>query len=262
MSTFDGSSAIAVGSGLLDISDISNGYVGASIVNPSRCKFQVIHAEMSYNYDIPSDGTPIIVPINMGNGPYTFKFMQNTSGTSYVEVGAMEVDVTLSSEFAPFLRPNIFCSYTSTSDCVTKAYQLASQAENEGDVVRAIYEWIVRNVSYDTNKASELATTTGYIPYPDETYSTGYGICFDYASLAAAMFRSLGIPCQIITGYVGPENLYHAWNMIYIDGKWVSVEITVDPDKWTRVDLTFAAADGSNTAFIGDGSSYTDRYVY
>jgi len=48
--------------------------------------------------------------------------------------------------------------------------------------------------------------------------------------------------------------------MIYIDGRWVSAQITVNPDTWTRVDLTFAAAGAGGT--IGDGTTYTDRYVY
>ena len=105
-----------------------------------------------------------------------------------------------------------------------------------------------------------MATATGYIPDPDRTYEERTGICFDYASLAAAMLRSLGIPCKIITGYVSPDGIYHAWNMVYIDGEWISVEISVGPDSWTRIDLTFAAAGAGST--VGDGTDYTDRYVY
>ena len=74
------------------------------------------------------------------------------------------------------------------------------------------------------------------------TLASGTGICFDYASLGAAMLRSLGIPCQVITGYVSPDDVYHAWNMVYIDGEWISVEISIKPNSWTRVDLTFAAS--------------------
>lgn len=262
LSAFNAQAATAVGPGFIDASNVSLGYVGASVTSNSRCKFQVISGDMSYNYDIPSDGTPIIAPINMGSGSYTFRLMQNTSGSNYAELGSLPVSVQLESEFAPFLRPNIFCEYNETSACVTKAFELAANAQNQGDVVRDIYEWVVRSIDYDTNKASQLASTTGYIPNPDETLSSGYGICFDYASLAAAMFRSLGIPCQIVTGYVQPDDLYHAWNMIYIDGSWVSAMITVDADDWTRIDLTFAASNGTNVSYIGSGTSYTDRYIY
>ncbi len=244
----------------IDTSHLSEGYVAASAVNGARLKFQVQSGDMSYNYDLPGDGTPIVCPLNMGDGSYRFRVMQNTSGSNYVEIAATTADVQLASEFEPYLRPNMFCSYTDDSACVQLARELAADAANEGDVVRAVYGWIRDNITYDTNKAAELADATGYVPDPDATLDTRMGICFDYASLAAAMFRSLGVPCKIVTGYVSPDGIYHAWNMIYIDGEWISVEIRVDPNTWTRIDLTFAAAGAGAT--VGDGTDYTDRYVY
>lgn len=245
-----------------DVSHLAQGYVGASAYSSARLKFQVIKDEMSYNYDLPGDGTPLVVPLNMGDGMYTFRVMQNTTGTSYVEIASLDQAVAMESEFAPFLRPNVFCNYNEGSAVVAKARELAQGATNTGEVVRNIYTWVVENITYDTEKAKQLAEATGYIPDPDETLASKTGICFDYASLAAAMFRSLGIPAQIITGYVSPNNLYHAWNMIYIDGEWVSVNFEVSPNTWTRTDLTFAAADPSSVSTAGDGTEYTDRYVY
>ena len=215
---------------------------------------------MSYNYDLPGDGTPIIVPTNMGDGPYTFRVMQNTSGNNYVELFSVIENVNLSSETAPFLVPNMFVNYNESSAVVAKARELAQGAANQGDVVRNIYQWVVDNITYDHDKAAQLASATGYVPDPDATLASGTGICFDYASLGAAMLRSLGIPCQVITGYVSPDDVYHAWNMVYIDGEWISVEISIKPNSWTRVDLTFAASGAAST--IGDGTSYTDRYTY
>jgi threonine dehydrogenase-like Zn-dependent dehydrogenase len=144
---------------------------------------------------------------------------------------------------------------------VDKARELVSGAENQGDAVKAVCNYIVQNVSYDTDKASQLSGTSGYVPNPDETFSTNKGICFDYASLGAAMLRSVGIPAKIITGYVSPEDLYHAWIMVYIDGSWSSAQFSVNPQSWSRVDLTFAA-DSSITGLVGDGKTYTERYVY
>ena len=258
--TFDANAAIGANDALIDTSNASLGYVGASAQNAAKLKFQVIKGEMSYNYDLSGDGTPIICPLNMGDGSYTLAVLQNTSGNNYVEVFSTTIDVALENQFVPFLRPNIYCDYTDDSACVKKARELAQGAQNEGDVARDIYEWITESISYDTGKAAELAQTTGYYPHPDDTLSSKSGVCFDYASLAAAMFRSLGIPCQIITGYVSPDNLYHAWNMVYLDGQWVSVQITINPDTWTRIDTTFAASGGGST--VGDGTTYTDRYVY
>lgn len=244
----------------IDTSAVSEGYVGAEAQSDSRLKFQVSKGEMSYNYDLPNDGTPIVVPVNMGDGTYTFRVMQNTSGNNYVELFSVIENVNLASETAPFLVPNMFVNYDESSAVVAKARELAQGAANQGDVVRNIYEWVVANITYDHDKAAELASVTGYVPDPDATLAAGSGICFDYASLGAAMLRSLGIPCKVITGYVSPDDVYHAWNMVYIDGEWVSVEISIKPNDWTRVDLTFAASGAAST--IGDGTSYTDRYTY
>lgn len=256
--------SFAGGNAAIDDSQTENGYVGARASTTSRCKLQVACGDMSYNYDLPEDGTPIIVPLNMGNGSYTFRVMQNTTGNSYVEIGRTGKVVQMTSRFDPFLRPNVYCEYGPTSDCVERAFMLAADAENEGDVVRSVYDWLIRHISYDNAKADELADTTGYVPDPEATLEAGKGICFDYASLAAAMFRSLGIPCEIVTGYVSPDDIYHAWNMIYIDGEWVSASISVVADTWCRVDVTLGAAASSagSLSTVGDGVVYTERYIY
>lgn len=260
-SAFDEAAAVRFGDCAIDASTAPQGYIGARGTAASRLKLQVTCGQTSYNYDLPADGAPICVPLNMGDGSYTFRIMQNTSGNSYVEVGATSADVQLADPFAPYLRPNVFCDYTPQSACVAQARQLAAGAQNQGEVVRSIYEWMVGAIAYDDAKAAGLADATGYVPDPDETLSSGSGICFDYASLAAAMFRSLGLPCQIVTGYVSPGEVYHAWNMIYIDGEWMSAEITVEADRWCRIDLTLAAAQQGNPN-VGDGETYTDRFVY
>ena len=173
----------------IDTSQLSQGVVGASARSDARLKFQVVKGEMSYNYDLPGDGTPIIVPINMGDGPYTFRVMQNTSGNNYVELFSVIENVNLSSETAPYLVPNMFVNYNESSAVVAKARELAQGAANQGDVVRNIYQWVVDNITYDHDKAAQLASATGYVPDPDATLASGTGICFDYASLDAALDR-------------------------------------------------------------------------
>lgn len=212
------------------------------------------------NYDMPSDGSPVIVPLNMGNGLYTIAVMQDTTGSRYVELYSVDIDVKIQTEQSPYLVPNVFCDYDASSAAVAKARELTQDAKNEGDALRLIYEWIEGNITYDKAKAAALTGKQGYVPNPDETLESKTGICFDYASLAAAMLRSIGIPCKIVTGYVSPDGVYHAWNMVWIDGEWKNVHFTVHPKEWARIDLT-RAANGSIPS-VGDGKSYTDRYVY
>lgn len=246
--------------GVIDTSTASQGYVSVAVYSSERIKFQVLCNEMAYNYDVPGDGTVVTVPINMGDGWYMFRIMQNTSGDNYVEINAEGTDVYLENEFAPYLRPNQICNYTPDSQCVKKANELIGDAKNEGDVLQEISNYIIANVKYDYPKAENAPNVTGYIPDPDDTFTTNMGICFDYAVLGAAMLRSQGIPTRVMTGYVSPDNVYHSWIQVYINGSWHNVQFNVDSNTWTRMDLTFAAGGGSG--FVGDGKSYTDRYTY
>lgn len=256
----DGAAAVAGNGVSIDTSHAADGVVFATGLTDRRCKLQLRLGDQSYNYDLPRDGSPIAAPLNMGNGTYDVRVMGNTGGSSYVEVLAEPVAVELSNDRIPYLQPNVFCAYDGQSAAVAKAREIAAGAENQGDVVKAVYQWMTEHITYDDAKAAELANSTGYIPNPDETLATGKGICFDYASLSAAMLRSLGIPCRVVTGYVDPGDLYHAWNMVYIDGQWHGVEISVDPETWSRIDTTLGAAAGNAT--VGQGTGYTDRFTY
>lgn len=259
-SAFDADAAEGQNGALIDISRASEGYVGASATAQTRLKLVVAYGQYSQNYDLPADGTPIIAPLTSGNGTYLVRVMQNTTGNSYVELARAEAEVALDDEFAPYLRPNVYCAYSSGSACVSRARELVSGASNQGEALAAVCGWIVENITYDEDKAAQLSGQSGYVPDPDATLASGTGICFDYACLGAAMLRSQGIPTQIVTGNVSPGDIYHAWINVYIDGTWASATFDVRANTWSLVDLTFAA--GGSSAYVGDGETYTPRYVY
>ena len=244
----------------IDVSGVNEGWVAATASSSSRLKFQVVHGDETYNYDLPNDGTTTLFPVNMGDGSYLFRVMQNTEGNSYVELDSATAEAALASEFAPFLIPNQICSYDAGSDCVSKAREITASATNEGEVVAVVCTYVADNVDYDFGKADELSKATGYIPDPDETLATGEGICFDYASLSAAMLRSMGMPAKVMTGYVGDDQLYHSWIMVYADGTWQTASFSVSPKKWSRCDVTFASV--GETSLTGSGDGYIDRYTY
>ncbi len=244
----------------IDISAVAEGYVAASAVSDRRLKFQVLMGDTTYNYDMSSDGKPSVFPLQSGDGHYTFRIMENVVDTKYAPLFCVECDVTLLDEFQPFLRPSDYSNYNEQSQCVRKAAQLASACTGKLGVVSAVYEFICDTVRYDYEKAATVRS--GYLPVPDETMTTGKGICFDYASLAAAMLRSQGIPTKIVFGYVAPDDLYHAWNMFYTEETgWVTVSFEVSGKGWNRIDLTFSAG-GADDEFIGDGSHYADVYFF
>lgn len=252
--------ALGEGSALIDVSAVSEGYVAVSAQSESKLKFQVVFGDSTYTYDLPHDGTESIFSLQSGDGTYCFRIMENVMDTKYTELFSTEAQVTLLDEFQPFLRTNQYAAYQADSDCVKKAAELAKLSTTPVEVAQNIFSYICENVTYDKKKAETVQS--GYIPVPDETMAEGKGICFDYASLAASMLRSQGIPTKIIFGYVAPGDLYHAWNMFYTEETgWITVEYQVKGGEWNRIDCTFAA-NGADPETIGDGTSYTDVYVY
>lgn len=128
---FDASAATGANDALIDASHAQDGYVSVSAASNARIKAQVISGQASSSFDMPQDGTPIACPLAFGDGPYTVRIMRNTSGNNYVELCSADIDVALTSEFAPFLRPNVYCSYTASSSCVAKARELVEGCENQ-----------------------------------------------------------------------------------------------------------------------------------
>lgn len=258
-SGFDETQAQDYGCIRLDSSHAGQGYVAIQAAGENRLKLQVACGEMSYNYDVDNTGTTAVIPMNMGDGVYTLRLMEHIGDNRYACCWSGDVAVELEDEFQCFLRPSVMVKYTEGSDCVAKAKELAASCETDTDVASAIYKYLVRHISYDSDKASSVQS--GYLPDPDETLATGKGICFDYAALAAAMMRSLGIPCRLITGYLD-GNLYHAWNTFYTKEQgWVTVEIKVTPNRWQRVDITMAAG-GTSSRELTDDTKYTTRFTY
>lgn len=244
----------------IDLSSVSEGYFAVSATSDTRLKLQVLVGELTYTYNLQSDGTPSFLPLQCGNGRYAFRVMENISENKYAQIYRTECDVTLKDEFQPFIRTNDYSRYDENSECVKKAGDLASRCSGKMELISQVYAFVCKNIRYDEVKAATVQS--GYMPDVDETLRTGKGICFDYASLAAAMLRSQGIPTKIIFGYVAPDDLYHAWNMFYTEESgWVTVSFEVSADEWTRMDLTFSAG-GAPAEFIGDGSHYTDVYSY
>lgn len=260
VSSFHEDAAEGENGALIDLSCASDGYVGVSAKSSGRLKFQVLKDGETYTYDLHADGTSSIFPLQMGDGMYSFRVLENVSDSKYAVLYSADRTISISDSFAPYLCASDYVNYTSASACVIKAQDLAASAEDANGVVKAVYEYVCAGVKYDKAKAQSVQS--GYLPDPDETLSTGKGICFDYASLAAAMLRSQGIPCKVIFGYVSPNEVYHAWNMFYTEESgWITVKFEISGKKWNRMDLTFSA-NGADGTFIGDGSNYKDVYMY
>ena len=238
----------------IDSMTANHGYVTAGCIGSehkyNRLKFQVRKGDQTYNYDLSQGAEPIRCPMNMGNGSYLLRVMERVEGNQYAQVMAVEKQVKLLSRFVPYTIPTIFCNYDTYGPCVRIGRYIAVTCSTELDVLNSVTKWVAGYVSYDYDKANKLSNSTGYVPDPDATLKERKGICFDYASIEAAMLRSMDIPCKVVTGYVN-DGVYHAWVLAYANGKW------------RRRDPTFTSVLSKSKSKVSLSTyTYKNRFIY
>jgi len=247
----------------IDASNTSQGYVMVKYNGTNeKVKLQITCPDQScYTYLISDRGAYDTFPLTAGNGSYALQVLENVAGDTYTVSLTQSINVNIEDEFLPFLYPNQYVNFHTDSKAVSKGSDLAKDTYSDLDVVQNIYNYVIKNISYDTEKAQNVSY--GYVPDIDDTLSSKKGICFDYAALMASMLRSQNIPTKLEVGYSG--DAYHAWISTYIDDKgWVDDIIQFNGDTWQIMDPTLAATNDSAAVkkYIGDGSHYVVKYTY
>ena len=247
----------------IDASNTSQGYVMVKYNGTNeKVKLRITCPDQScYTYLISDRGAYDTFPLTAGNGSYALQVLENVAGDTYTVSLAQSINVNIEDEFLPFLYPNQYVNFHTDSKAVSKGSDLAKDTYSDLDVVQNIYNYVIKNISYDTEKAQNVSY--GYVPDIDDTLSSKKGICFDYAALMASMLRSQNIPTKLEVGYSG--DAYHAWISTYIDDKgWVDDIIQFNWNTWQIMDPTLAATNDSAAVkkYIGDGSHYVVKYTY
>ena len=246
----------------IDASNMSDGYVMIRYTGRSeKAKAQITIPDGTvYTYTIKGSDYNTF-PLTGGNGDYTLKVYEWVVDNSYALAFSKDLSVSLSDEFKPFLYPNQYVWFTGDSQVVALGRELSDQSADDLDYVQNSYYYVIRNISYDNDKAEN--TPTDYVPDIDTILEEKKGICFDYASLMAALLRSQSIPTKLEVGYSGEA--YHAWISVYLsESGWVDNIIEFDGHDWSLMDPTLAANNDSDSVkqYVGDGSNYTVKYFY
>lgn len=253
---------------VIDASNASQGYLMIKLSTAMDGSYRILvnadDINVRYTFQLNSSGNYEVIPLTEGSGNYTVSVLKVTSAGKGTVMFKQSLSVSVSDSFLPFLTPNQFCMYDADSSCVALSSQLCGGNKDTIEKTAAIYDYVIKNISY-VSTAENAAN--GYIPVPDTTLANKSGICFDYASLMAAMLRSQKIPTKVVVGYAG--DVYHAWISVYVEGSgWIDGYIYFDGNSWNRMDPTFAAgakdeADYKNlVSYISDGSHYSDMYYY
>lgn len=247
----------------VDVSRTGQGYVMVRYTGSSdQASIRITGPDqVAYKYFLAPSDSYTSLPLTGGNGSYEIDGYEHIADSRYSVLFRENMEIQLEDELLPFLYPSQYVSFTAASRAVSLAASTAADAGDDLDAVGAIYHYVIENISYDEEKARSV--TSGYLPDIDETLETGKGICFDYASLTAAMLRSQNIPTRLEIGYSG--DIYHAWISVYTEETgWIDRIIEFTEGGWTRMDPTFASGNGNSKAvltYIGDGTHYQTLYT-
>ncbi|XP_027734090.1 kyphoscoliosis peptidase [Empidonax traillii] len=110
---------------------------------------------------------------------------------------------------------------------------LLKQARTDLEKVRAIWMWICHHIEYDVvgyhNKSQRLSEAK-------DVLQMGKSVCEGYAGLFEQMCSIAGVQCKKVSGHskghgykIGQtftEKSDHAWNAVYIEGRWHLLDST------------------------------------
>lgn len=214
----------------------------------SDLKVVVKKDSQKYIYDLFSANEEL--PLQMGSGEYAVGIYQKVEGKKYKLLESETFDVYIEDD-AVFLASVQNVNWESDSKAAILAQDLTRGIESDREKVEVIYNYVINNVDYDFEKAENVGSR--YLPSVDETLIDGQGICYDYASLMAAMLRSIDMPTKLVHGRSNFTPVYHAWNEVLIDGEWIVVDTTID---------SALKSQGTNVSFEKNPEDYMAEKVF
>lgn len=191
--------------------------------NSSNIKVMVEHKGEKYFYDMLDSSESF--SLQMGDGSYTVAILEQVNGQKYKVLNKKTVTFKNSSEEV-YLSSIQNVEWNDNLAAIKKAKELTRNAKTDQEKVQAIYSYVVKNVKYDYAKISQMDGS--YIPSVTSTFESNKGVCYDYAALFAAMLRSVDVPTKLVKGYKSDIASYHAWNQVYVNGQWITVDTTYD----------------------------------
>lgn len=191
-------------------------------------KVTIAKGNEKYTYNLTNNAS---YPLQLGNGDYTITILEHVSGTSYKVLQREQVKLNTANTTSMYLisTPNIL--FDDKNAAVILAKELTKDATTSQEKAVILHDYIINNIQYDYNKAAN--TKSDYISSIDETLKTQIATCYDFATLYAAMLRSVNVPTKLLTGYKNDINAYHAWNQVYLaeSNSWMTVDTSYDSQK-------------------------------
>ena len=119
--------------------------------NYKKIKVMTKKGQGKYTYDLTTRGN-MTLPSPDGDGSYKIRVFENISGDKYAAKQTVTINIKLKDVKAPFLAPNQMVNYSDTSEAIKKAAELTQGLTNDLEKVDVIYDYIISNIKYDTER--------------------------------------------------------------------------------------------------------------
>lgn len=210
---------------VVDSSHIDQGYVMVRIDEGSKNNFKLrlTYEKTQLMYDIASDASYMVCPLQLGEGKYTLELFENVKKNKYSAEGKVKLKAEFDDANVAFLFPNPYVDYDIMTAAVQKSDELCQGATGQ-EAFDIISNFISSEFAYDFVRAT--TSSAGQLPDIDYCYENRMGICQDLSAVMCCMLRVQDVPTKLMIGYVDGK-YYHAWINVVIDGKDVFFDPTV-----------------------------------
>lgn len=209
----------------VDTSTANDGYITVSCESGGYVRL-LLQKDGQFEYmPIKQDGSEVVYPMSLGNGTYTVSVNQWLSPETEQTLFSEQIEVAMENEMLPFLQPNTFVNYDDSMTCIQKADKMKRETGDGWITFVRIFKLAAKNIRYDKERYDEDGCTSAFRLNPEIVYTQETGVCVDKACLLASMMRRVGIPAKMVIG-TGPGGGRHAWNEVYVLGRWRLVDST------------------------------------
>ncbi len=226
----------------IDCSHMSEGYVMVKGAKSSKKQKLIVKSgkNAELQYDLNGKGNYEVLPLQYGNGKYTFTLYENVSGKKYSQSGKIALTAKMKDPARAFLYPNQYVDYTPETSAVRKAGELCQDMTDPAEIAKTICAYVKNHFTYDYLKANSIKTndTKGMMPQIDETWEKRAGVCQDLSAVTVAMLRSQGVPAKLMIGNL--RNGYHSWVVLILNGEEKRFDPTAELEgkKYKKNDYT------------------------
>ena len=205
----------------------AQGYVYVAAAGELPLLMEIQNADRRHQLLLPNDGRWQPVLLTLGAGTYTL---------SVYEAGLYDRPIRLlfetffEMENAPLdtqlaLLSSLHTNMDAHPVTVALARSLCQNAQTDLEKVTLLWNWLMDHAAYD--KAYAKAIQFSKMPDGDAFVRGEKGICSDYAAFMAVSLRAVGVPCKHVYGKNLRTGNQHAWNEVYLDGKWQIIDATM-----------------------------------